>query len=107
MLKPRPSLLLAQATFSLGEYFWALTGGKTPISEMVLVALGSMTHSYDMNQRLVEVEIAYSGDYGEDTLLIGRAPQSAAVAPPGHYMLFALDGGRVPSVGQIISLTRE
>ncbi|MDJ0871197.1 MAG: galactose oxidase early set domain-containing protein [Gammaproteobacteria bacterium] len=105
MLKPRPSLLLAQDTFQLGSYFWVLTGEETPIAELVLVALGATTHSYDMNQRLVEMEIVQRADYGEHTLPIGRAPQSAATAPPGNYMLFALDQERVPSVAKIITLT--
>ncbi len=105
MLKPRPSLLLAQNTFQLGSYFWVLTGEETPIAELVLVALGATTHSYDMNQRLVEMEIVQRADYGEHTLPIGRAPQSAATAPPGNYMLFALDQERVPSVAKIITLT--
>ena len=106
MLKARPNLLLAQASFKLGEYFWVLTGDKTPISEMVLVALGSMTHSYDMNQRLVELSIVLSGDYGDESFQIGRAPLSAETAPPGRYMLFVLDDARVPSLAQIVTLTR-
>lgn len=106
MLKERPWLLLAQPSFKLGDYFWMLTGGKTLISEIVLVALGSMTHSYDMNQRVIQLPLVYSGDYGEHSLQIGRAPVDAAVAPPGHYMLFALNGARVPSVAKIVTLTR-
>ena len=106
MLKERPWLLLAQPSFNLGDYFWMLTGGKTVISEIVLVALGSMTHSYDMNQRVIQVPLVYSGDYGEHSFQIGRAPLDPAVAPPGHYMLFALDGARVPSVAKIVTLTR-
>lgn len=106
MLKPRPNLLQAQPTFKLGDYFWLLTGDKTPISEIVLVALGSMTHSYDMNQRVVELPIVYSGDYGEHSLQISRAPLDAKTAPPGHYMLFVLDEARVPSVAKIVNLTR-
>lgn len=106
MLKARPNLLAAQASFKLGEYFWVLTGDKTPISEMVLVALGSMTHSYDMNQRLVELPIVLSGDYGEHSFQIGRAPLNGETAPPGPYMLFVLDEARVPSLAQIITLTR-
>jgi hypothetical protein len=73
---------------------------------MVLVALGSMTHSYDMNQRLVELPMVYSGEFGEHTVHFVRAPISAETAPPGNYMLFALDAARVPSVAQIITLTR-
>ena len=106
MLKPRPNLLFTQTSFKLGDYFWVLTGDRTPISEMVLVALGSMTHSYDMNQRLVELPIVYSGDYGEHSVQIGRAPISAEIAPPGDYMLFVLDAARVPSVAKVITLTR-
>jgi hypothetical protein len=106
MLKPRPNLLFAQTSFALGDYFWVLTGDRAPISEMVLVALGSMTHSYDMNQRLVELPMVYSSDYGEHTVHFVRAPISAETAPPGDYMLYALDAARVPSVAQIITLTR-
>jgi hypothetical protein len=106
MLKPRPNLLLAQESFKLGDYFWTITGDKTPISEIVLVALGSMTHSYDMNQRVVEVPIVFRGDYGEHSFQFGQAPEDASVAPPGHYMLFALDEARVPSIAKIITLTR-
>lgn len=106
MLKPRPNLLFTQTSFKLGDYFWVLTGDRTPISEMVLVALGSITHSYDMNQRLVELPIVYSGDYGEHSVQIGRAPISAEIAPPGDYMLFVLDAARVPSVAKVITLTR-
>ena len=77
-----------------------------PISEIVLVAMGSMTHSYDMNQRVVELPVIYSGDYGEHSFQITRAPLDAATAPPGNYMLFALDENRVPSIAKIVTLTR-
>ena len=53
-----------------------------------------------MNQRLVELPIVYSGDYGEHSVQIGRAPISAEIAPPGDYMLFVLDAARVPSVAR-------
>lgn len=106
MLKPRPGLLLAQPSFKSGDYFWMITANKTPISEIVLVALGSMTHSYDMNQRVVELPVIYSGDYGEHSFHISRAPLEATTAPPGHYMLFALDEARVPSIAKIVELMR-
>jgi hypothetical protein len=31
-------------------------------------------------------------------------PKSAKVAPPGYYMLFALNGSRVPSTAKIVQL---
>jgi hypothetical protein len=33
------------------------------------------------------------------------APTSKNRAPPGHYMLFILDGNGIPSVARIIKLT--
>ena len=105
MLEPRPALLLAQETLTIGDYFWTITGDKTPISELVLVALGSMTHSFDMNQRVVQVEMVASGDYGEHSYQIAKAPASPEMAPPGFYMLFALDADRVPSVAKIVRLS--
>jgi len=105
MLGPRPGLLLAQETISMGGYFWTITEGKTPISELVLVALGSMTHSYDMSQRVIQAELLLSGDYGEHSYQIGRAPLTPESAPPGYYMLFALDENRVPSVAKFVRLT--
>ena len=104
MLKQRPGLLLAQETLGIGGYFWTITQGKTAISELVLVALGSMTHSYDMNQRVVQVRILARGDYGQHSYQIAQAPASAEVAPPGFYMLFALDENRVPSLAKIVRL---
>jgi len=106
MGKSRPGLLAAQETLQVGQYFWSVTAGKTHIAELVLVSLGSMTHSYDMNQRLVQVPIAWRGDLGEHSYQIGQAPASAEQAPPGHYMLFALDENRVPSVAKVVRLTR-
>lgn len=106
MLAPRPALLLAQETLAVGGYFWTITAGKTPISELVLVALASMTHSFDMNQRVVQVEMLAGGDYGEHSYQIAKAPASPEVAPPGYYMLFALDDDRVPSVAKIVRLTQ-
>jgi galactose oxidase len=32
------------------------------------------------------------------------APASAAIAPPGHYMLFLLDADGIPSVARIIRM---
>lgn len=106
MLKPRPELLFTPDTLRLGDYFWALTKDKTPISEIVLVGLGSMTHSYDMNQRVIQVPLVYSTDYGEHSVHIGQAPLTGEVAPPGHYMMFVLDDNRVPSVAKIVQVTR-
>jgi hypothetical protein len=64
-----------------------------------------MTHSFDQNQRCV---VLFDGEADGDELTIS-GPRDSFVAPPGHYMLFALrsvdTGSRtvlVPSAARII-----
>ena len=68
--------------------------------EAVLIGFGSMTHSFDMNQRYVQLPVnavtAVSVEIGP--------PESPRVAPPGHYMLFLLDAARIPSEAIIVQL---
>lgn len=70
------------------------------LAEAVLISLGSMTHSIDMNQRNVQLQII-SQDAGTATL---RGPINGATAPPGFYMLFILDDALTPSVAKIVKL---
>jgi len=60
-----------------------------------------VTHSFNMEQRLVGLAIA--GQSGGGLTLV--APPLATVAPPGYYLLFVLNGGGVPSVGAFVELT--
>ncbi len=59
------------------------------------------THGFDMSQRLVELEITATGAGTIDVV----APPDGKHAPPGWYLLFVLNGGRVPSKGRWIRLT--
>jgi galactose oxidase len=56
-----------------------------------------VTHAFDQNQRFVPVAFARSAGG-----LTVTAPPGAAIAPPGHYMLFLLDADGIPSVARII-----
>ena len=49
----------------------------------VLIGLPSMTHSFDMNQRYVELNVAASSTMGSQHSLTVDAPPDARVAPPG------------------------
>ena len=68
------------------------------------MSLGSMTHSVDMNQRYVELEILSVTPNGSGHDVEARAPSDAVVAQPGYYMLFVLDGKRIPSEARIVEL---
>jgi hypothetical protein len=64
-----------------------------------LVRLGSMTHSFDQNQRFVRLAFESTSDG-----LTVTAPDNGSLAPPGYYMLFLVDVNGVPSVAKIVRL---
>jgi hypothetical protein len=82
-----------------GSYSVGWSGANT-VGEVVLLAVGSMTHSVDFSQRHIQLQI--QGSYSGTTSFLG--PANASVAPPGYYMLFVLDESRKPSVGKIVHL---
>jgi len=96
---PRPRIASAPKSVDHGEEFSVETPDESRIDEVRLIRLGSTTHGFDMNTRLNT--LSFSRGSGE---LSVEAPGSGNVAPPGHYMLFALDREGVPSVARIISV---
>ena len=56
------------------------------INRVVLMRAASVTHSFDTDQRLIQLDIL--GKTASTVTVAG--PYAAAVAPPGDYMLFAL-----------------
>jgi len=77
------------------------------ISSAVLVRPGSVTHAFDMDQRLIGLcgpapQPACSA--GGSTLSL-TTPPNGNIAPPGYYMLFLLDSAGVPSRAAFIQLT--
>jgi hypothetical protein len=71
-----------------------------PIQTAVLMRPGSVTHSFNMEQRLVELTIL--GQSGGQLSL--QAPPTANVAPPGVYMLFVLNAQGVPGQAAFLQL---
>jgi hypothetical protein len=59
------------------------------VTSVVLVAPSATTHSYNMNQRVVVLQVLGSGAPG---LLTVKTPHDIATAPPQLYMMFALNG---------------
>lgn len=107
MFKVRPTMMTAPAALRFGGLAQVTVPRGTVVSEAALVGLGSQTHSFDMNQR--HVQLALTGPVSScrgaciDTYTI-TAPAARELAPPGHYILFILDHDRVPSLGKIVSL---
>ena len=69
------------------------------ISRVTMVKAASVTHSWNMEQRFVELTFVRNGSH-----LRIQAPARAADAPPGFWMLFALNETGVPSVARIVKV---
>ncbi len=126
MFKPRPEIVSVQPAIKINTDFPVLVPHRASVDEVALLALGSMTHSFDMGQRSVqlrlqpghrtlkvgaqgELEEAGAGECLKSTLTcydkyLVQAPTSRELAPPGHHMLFVLDRDRVPSLGKMVRL---
>ncbi len=125
MTKARPTIASAPESISVGSHAFISVPHRTTVGEVALVGLGSQTHSFDLNQRHVQLrsldlfitvrlvagqwmtasaaDCAGSAQPCFDLHAI-QAPPSAQTAPPGHYMLFVLDGNRVPSTAKMLRL---
>ncbi len=89
----RPTLALADGAAGYGHTIVATVAGEQPLRWMSLMRPGAGTHSADNEQRLVDLAFTTEED-GEVSV---ELPTNAAIAPPGWYMLFAVDEDGVPS----------
>jgi hypothetical protein len=94
---PRPAIIAAPQTIGYGSTFTVGVAGG-PVSEVVLMGLGSMTHAIDMNQRYVQLVATPDGARAVQV----TGPANVQTAPPGYYMLFVLNQNRIPSVARFV-----
>ncbi|MEM6611217.1 MAG: galactose oxidase early set domain-containing protein [Cyanobacteria bacterium P01_C01_bin.72] len=104
LLKPgeRPEITSAPETLKYGEVNAIALKNATENGSLVLNRLGSVTHSIDNGQRLVELPSKLLGDSLEFT-----APTNANLYPPGYYMMFYLNDIGKPSHSKMIRLTNN
>jgi len=98
--KLRPSIAGAPATVGYGATFKIDTPNAASIAEVVLLRPGAVTHGFNQSQRFVGCAITGVSA----TSIDAKAPPDGTYAPPGWYLLFVVDGGRIPSVGRWIRL---
>ncbi|MET9389881.1 galactose oxidase-like domain-containing protein [Streptomyces sp. NPDC006624] len=70
-----------------------------PIAKAELIRPAAVTHASDPNQRFVDLPLSVDG--GNVDLNVTSNPN---LAPPGWYMLFAVDANGVPSVAKWVHL---
>jgi hypothetical protein len=98
-LRPSVTSLPAEIGYSAG--FAIRTPDAAGVSSVVLVRPGSVSHAFDMEQRL----IGLSFTLGTAGKLRVTAPPSGFIAPPGYYMLFLVNQAGVPSLAKFVHLT--
>jgi hypothetical protein len=96
---PRPTIASAPASSTYGATMTIDTPDASSIAAVNLVSLGADTHQADMDQHFVPLSFTA----GQGTLSV-QAPASAALAPPGYYMIFIVNGNGVPSVASIVHM---
>ena len=96
---PRPTIAGAPANVGYGAPFTINTPDAPSIAEVVLMRPGAVTHGFNQTQRYVGCTFAV----GPGALTV-TSPPDGNVAPPGWYMLFIVNSGRVPSVAHWIRL---
>lgn len=95
----RPYIASAPDWMDIGSVLSVGVANATSVSRVTLVKTGASTHSFNMEQRFLELTFSANG-----LNLSVQAPTRAADAPPGFYMLFVFDQAGVPSIAKILRM---
>jgi hypothetical protein len=101
-LAARPLIDDAPADVGYGETFFVQTPDAGQIIKVTWLRLGSVTHDFNQDQRINR--LTFSIAPGLPAGLNVTAPSNANLAPPGHYLLFLVNGNGVPSVARIVQI---
>lgn len=96
---PRPVLAAAPARAYYGEPFTVATPDPGAIADVTWLRPASVTHAFNMNQRINRLAFTPVAGGLEIT-----PPANPAACPPGHYVLFLLDGQGVPSEAKFVQV---
>ena len=95
----RPTITSAPTSVAYGQSFFVGTPNATSISKVTLIALSSVTHNFNMGQRISRPSFSQATGGLNVT-----APSNPNTTPPGYYMLFILNSSGVPSVAKIVQI---
>jgi len=92
----RPVIDSAPAIAHLGQPLTATLGGEEGIERVTMVRSGSVTHSFNPDQRFIPLTFTQEG-----TQVTATLPADARTMVPGYYLLFVFRNG-TPSVAKIV-----
>ncbi len=88
------------ASISYAGSFNVPTPDASSIASVVLMKAGSVTHSFDMDQRYVG--LSFTASSGNLTV---SEPPNSNIAPPGYYMLFLMNKAGTPSLASWVKVS--
>jgi hypothetical protein len=98
----RPTLSGVPAHMGYGQHWSVQSPDAADIRKVTLIRLPSVTHAFDQNQRLNVLQFT-AGTGAIDI----TTPANGNLAPPGHYMLFAINSNGVPSMGAFVRISAD
>ncbi len=99
-LAPRPQIVsLSTVQLQHGQSMQFELTSPNGLSQVVLIGLSTVTHSFNSGQRRYVAAFTQAGN-----AVTVRNPANGNVAPPGYYQLVAIDQKGVPSPGVIVAL---
>jgi len=101
--KSRPEITEFPPTVTCGHSFTVRTPQAGSIRRVALIRCGAVTHGFNSDQRYVACTFQKTGT---DRLRVS-APPDSTIAPPGYYLLFAIDQHRVPSEAKFVRVKGE
>jgi len=97
----RPEITWAPTQGAYGQEI-ALNTDGTAIAKVAFIKTSSVTHSFNVEQRYMELPFSTAPNG-----LKLQLPADPAIATPGHYLVFTINEQGTPSQGEIIKLGNE
>lgn len=98
-LAARPAIVQAPSELRPGTSIAVQVDNGAAIRRVTLIKTGSVTHSFNMDQRFQDLAFTASGN-----VLQVQLPQQPAQVPPGPYLLFVINDQGVPSVAALADM---
>ena len=96
----RPVISSAPSAATYAKSFFVGTPNAASITKVTWIRLSTVTHSFNMNQRINVLSFTRTSNGLQVT-----PPSDPRVCPPGHYMLFILNSLGVPSLARVIRIS--
>ncbi|MDH3303429.1 MAG: DUF4214 domain-containing protein [Acidimicrobiia bacterium] len=102
---PRPTIDgVSDVTLTAGQRLVISVPDGADIARVTMVKSGSVTHSFNMDQRFVELDFVMNRDTANGDRVVTHLPDNDAVITPGYYLLSVLDSNGIPSESEMVKV---